>query len=57
MRSRVPPLFALLLAPLATHAHPHAAQQDMLALFIEDRSNRSISRVFQNIATFAFLPI
>ncbi len=33
------------------------AQQDMLALFIEDRSNRSISRVFQNIATFAFLPI
>ena len=32
-------------------------QQDMLALIIEDRSNRSISRVFQNVATFAFLPI
>lgn len=33
------------------------AQQDMLALLIEDKSNRSISRVFQNAATFAFLPI
>ena len=33
------------------------AQQDILALFIEDKSNRSISRVFQNVATFVFLPI
>ncbi len=33
------------------------AQQDLLALLIEDKSNRSISRVFQNAATFAFLPI
>jgi hypothetical protein len=33
------------------------AQQDLLALLIEDRSNRSISRVFQNAASFAFLPI
>lgn len=33
------------------------AQQDMLALLIEDRSNRSISRAFQNAASFAFLPI
>ena len=40
MRSRVPPLFALLLAPLATHAHPHAAQQDMLASIVsESQSN------------------
>lgn len=33
------------------------AQQDLLALVIEDRSNRSISRVFQNAASFVFLPI
>ncbi|OYY94310.1 MAG: hypothetical protein B7Y41_08300 [Hydrogenophilales bacterium 28-61-23] len=33
------------------------ALQDLLALVIEDKSNRSISRVFQNIATFVFLPI
>ncbi len=33
------------------------AQQDLLALLIEDRSNRSISRVFQNAASFVFLPI
>jgi hypothetical protein len=33
------------------------AQQDLMALIIEDRSNRSISRVFQNVAAFAFLPI
>jgi len=33
------------------------AQQDLMALFIEDKSNRAISRVFQNAATFVFLPI
>lgn len=33
------------------------AQQDLLALIIEDKSNRSISRVFQNVAAFVFLPI
>ncbi|MEW5789341.1 MAG: hypothetical protein AB1899_15970 [Pseudomonadota bacterium] len=33
------------------------AQQDLLALIMEDRGNRSISRVFQNAASFAFLPI
>ncbi len=33
------------------------AQQDLLALIIEDQSNRSISRVFQNVAAFVFLPI
>lgn len=33
------------------------AMQDVLALVIEDKSNRSISRVFQNVAAFAFLPI
>jgi len=32
-------------------------QQDVLALIIEDKSNRSINRVLQNVATFAFLPI
>lgn len=32
-------------------------QQDVLALIIEDRSNRSINRVLQNAATFIFLPI
>jgi hypothetical protein len=33
------------------------AQQDLLALIIEDKSNRSISRILQNVATFIFLPI
>jgi hypothetical protein len=33
------------------------AQQDLMALIIEDKSNRSISRAFQNVATFVFLPI
>jgi hypothetical protein len=33
------------------------AQQDMLALIIEDRSNRSISRAIQNATAFRFLPI
>jgi len=33
------------------------AQQDMLALIIEDRSNRAISRAIQNAAAFRFLPI
>lgn len=33
------------------------AQQDLLALVLEDRNNRSISRVFQNAASFVFLPI
>jgi hypothetical protein len=33
------------------------AQQDLLALILEDRSNRSISRVVQNAAAFAFLPL
>jgi hypothetical protein len=33
------------------------ALQDTLALFMEDRSNRAISRVFQSATTFVFLPI
>jgi len=33
------------------------AQQDLLALIIEDKNNRSITRVLQNVATFVFLPI
>ncbi len=33
------------------------AYQDMLAIVIEDRSNRAISRVFQGAASFIFLPI
>ena len=33
------------------------SQQDILALLVEDKSNRSISRVFQNAASFVFLPI
>jgi hypothetical protein len=33
------------------------ALQDLLAVVVEDKSNRSISRVFQNVATFIFLPI
>jgi hypothetical protein len=33
------------------------AQQDMLALILEDRSNRTITRAIQNAAAFRFLPI
>ena len=33
------------------------AYQDLLAIVIEDRSNRAISRVFQGAASFIFLPI
>ncbi|MFA5081929.1 MAG: hypothetical protein WC474_05225 [Hydrogenophilaceae bacterium] len=33
------------------------AQQDLLALVIEDKSNRSINRVFQNVASFVLLPV
>ena len=33
------------------------AQQDLLALVMEDRSNRVISRALQSTATFVFLPI
>lgn len=33
------------------------ALQDLLALYIEDRSNRSITRVVQSAASFVFLPI
>lgn len=33
------------------------ALQDALALFIEDRTNRSITRVLQNVASFVFLPV
>jgi hypothetical protein len=33
------------------------AQQDLLALLVEDKSNRSINRVFQNTVPFVFLPI
>lgn len=33
------------------------ALQDLLALYVEDRSNRSISRVVQGVASFVFLPI
>jgi len=33
------------------------ARQDVLALIIEDKSNRSINRILQNAATFIFLPI
>lgn len=33
------------------------AQQDMLALIIEDRGNRAITRAIQNAAAFRFLPI
>jgi len=32
-------------------------QQDVLALIMEDRDNRSITRVLQNVALFAFLPL
>ena len=33
------------------------AQQDLLALIVEDKGNRSINRVLQNAASFVFLPI
>ena len=33
------------------------ALQDLLAVFVEDRTNRSITRVLQSAASFAFLPI
>ncbi|MDP2831786.1 MAG: hypothetical protein Q8Q28_00510 [Pseudomonadota bacterium] len=33
------------------------ADQDLLALLIEDRSNRAITRTLQGVATFVFLPI
>jgi hypothetical protein len=33
------------------------AIQDLMALLIEDKSNRAISRVLQNVASFVFLPI
>lgn len=33
------------------------AQQDLLALIIEDKSNRAINRVLQNVASFVLLPV
>lgn len=33
------------------------AQQDMIALVIEDSSNRGINRALQNVASFVFFPI
>lgn len=33
------------------------AHQDLLALVIEDRGNRTISRAFQGVTSFVFLPI
>lgn len=33
------------------------ADQDLLALLIEDRSNRAITRTLQGVASFVFLPI
>lgn len=33
------------------------AWQDLLALFVEDKGNRSITRVVQSVASFKFLPI
>ena len=33
------------------------SQQDLLALILEDRSNRTITRAIQNAAAFRFLPI
>ncbi len=33
------------------------ADQDLLALLIEDRSNRAITRTLQSVASFVFLPI
>jgi hypothetical protein len=33
------------------------AQQDLLALIMEERTQRTITRVLQNIATFVFIPL
>ena len=33
------------------------AQQDLLALIVEDKSNRAINRVIQNVASFILLPV
>lgn len=33
------------------------AQQDLLALIIEDKNNRAINRVIQNVASFILLPV
>lgn len=33
------------------------AQQDLLALYMEQRTQRTFTRVFQNMASFVFLPI
>lgn len=33
------------------------AQQDLLALIIEDKDNRAINRVIQNVASFVLLPV
>jgi hypothetical protein len=33
------------------------AQQDLIALIIEDKNNRAINRVFQNVASFILLPV
>ncbi len=33
------------------------AQQDLLAVIVEDRNNRTINRVIQNMASFVFLPV
>lgn len=33
------------------------AQQDLLALVMEERTQRTFTRVLQNIATFAFIPL
>jgi hypothetical protein len=33
------------------------AQQDLLALVMEERTQRTVTRVLQNIATFAFIPL
>jgi hypothetical protein len=33
------------------------AQQDLLALVMEERTQRTVTRVLQNVATFVFIPI
>lgn len=33
------------------------AQQDLLALIIEDKTNRTVNRLIQNVASFALLPV
>ncbi|NTV96746.1 MAG: hypothetical protein HGA75_15265 [Thiobacillus sp.] len=33
------------------------AQQDLMALIIEDKSNRAVNRVIQNVASFILLPV